>query len=468
MKSFMDKDFLLENKPAEVLFFDYAEKMPIIDYHCHIDPREIYENRRFRDITEAWLEGDHYKWRLMRANGAGERFVTGDACNREKFLEFASMLPRAAGNPVYHWAHLELRRFFGCEKPLGPETAREVWDFCNDRLSRDEGLSVRGIIRRAEVEVIVTTDDPADDLEWHKKLAADKSFETKVLPGWRPTKALDVENAGFAGYVRTLGEKAGVRIESIDDLKTALIERMEYFRANGCRACDHGIEHLAWAPAADGQFDDIFKKGLRGEPLTTEEVEKYRYGLLSFCAGEYARLGWVMQLHLGVMRNINTAMFNRLGPDTGYDCVGITSGITGLAKFFDELELNGSLPKTLVFSVDPAENPAINTIAGCFHQEGVKGKVQQGSAWWFNDTGAGMEQQIINFAEEGVLGNFVGMLTDSRSFLSYTRHEYFRRILCNILGGWVDSGRYPDDMVYLGGLVQDICYYNSRRFFGFV
>jgi len=465
MKTFMDKDFLLDGPIAGILFHDYASEMPIIDYHCHINPAEIYENKRFADISEAWLGGDHYKWRLIRANGAGEELVTGGASGWDKFRVFAEVLPRAIGNPIYHWAHLELRRFFGCDKQLGPDTAREIWEFCNEKLANDESLRVRGIIRQARVDTIITTDDPADDLEWHGKLAADKSFETKVLPAWRPTAAMDINSVLFTEYVKKLGEAAGVSIENYDGMKDALILRMGYFNACGCRASDHGIRCLAYMPSGLEQVNSIFAKRLRGEFLTDEEVSRYQYAVLSFCAEEYARMGWVMELHLGVKRDVNSMMFGKLGPDTGYDCVDPENGLTGLARFFDDLNIKDLLPKTLVFSINPADNSAINTLAGCFTQDGIKGKVQQGSAWWFNDTYIGMQRQITDFAEAGVLANFVGMLTDSRSFLSYTRHEYFRRVLCNIIGGWAGNGLYPADIAQLGGIVQDICYNNAKRFF---
>jgi len=466
MKEFMDKDFLLDGRTAGILYHNYASDMPIIDYHCHINPAEIYENKRFTDISEAWLGGDHYKWRLMRANGVGEDCVTGDASGWEKFQAFAEVIHRAIGNPIYHWAHLELRRFFDCDKQLSPDTAREIWDFCNEKLAKDEDLRVRGIIRRARVETIITTDDPADELEWHINLAADKSFETKVLPGWRPTAAMDINGAGFTGYIKKLGRVAGISIENYADMKSALLSRMGYFNAHGCRACDHGIRSLEYMPSTGEQVSAIFKKRIRGETLTGEEASRYQYAILSYCAEEYARLGWVMELHLGAKRDVNSIMFGKLGPDTGYDCVDPENALTGLAKFLDKLNVKNLLPKTLIFSLNSIDNTAINTLAWCFSEEGVKGKVQQGSAWWFNDTYTGMEQQIISFAEGGVLANFVGMLTDSRSFLSYTRHEYFRRVLCAIIGGWVDSGMYPGEIEHLGSIVQDICYNNAKRFFG--
>jgi len=464
---FMDDDFLLESKTAKVLYHDYAVNMPIIDYHCHLNPVEIYLDKRFDDLAEAWLGGDHYKWRLMRANGVSEDKVTGDAPALEKFLAFAEVLPRAIGNPIFHWAHLELRYYFDCNLVLNPETANEVWEICNGQLQNDSELSVRGILRNSHVDALCTTDDPADDLQWHRKLADDGSMSTEVLPCWRPGVALDVCAPGFSGYIRKLEEATGVSISSYNDIKSALLKSMEYFKEQGCLASDHGIPNLFYAPATEEQLSNIFAKALRGEAVTEDEANQYRYELLLFCAKEYARLGWVMQIHYGTLRNVNTPMLQKLGPDTGFDCSVFTGGTTGLAKFLDALELSGSLPKTLLFSIDPNDNPALTTLSACFAQAGIKGKVQQGSAWWFNDTYYGMEQQLKFFAEQGVLGNFIGMLTDSRSFLSFTRHEYFRRILCNLLGSWADSGKYPSDTGYLGSLVQDICYNNVKDYFGF-
>ena len=465
--AFMDHNFLLENTTAGTLYRDYAVKMPIIDYHCHINAAEILENKKFANITDAWLSGDHYKWRLMRANGIAEKYITGDGTDFEKFAAFAQVMPRSAGNPVYHWAHLELQRFFGCKTPLSPDTAQEIWDFCNAKIENDERLRVRGMIACMRVEVIVTTDDPADDLGSHKKLAADESFKTRVLPGWRPGALLDIESAGFSQYIFELGEVAGIHVADFDVLKSILTQRMEYFNKTGCRTADHGIRQLFYTPAADSVIDDILKKRLSGESLTPFEANQYRYSLMNYLGKEYARLGWVMQLHLGVLRNVNTGMFKTAGPDTGFDCVDPMTGINGIAEYLNELNNENALPKTLIFSINPTDNLAVTTLAGCFTGEGIRSKVQQGSAWWFNDTYTGMEQQMINFAESSVFANFVGMLTDSRSFLSYTRHEYFRRLLCNILGGWVETGRYPDDMNCLESIVKDICYNNAKEFFGF-
>ena len=465
--AFMDYDFLLDTSTAKILYHEYAAKMPIIDYHCHIDAREILENKQFSDLSDAWLGGDHYKWRLIRANGTAEKYVTGDASGFEKFMAFAEVMPNAIGNPVYHWAHLELQRFFGCKKPLCPENAQEIWDSCNYKLQNNDRLRVRGIIDCMRVEVIVTTDDPIDDLESHKKLAADESFKTKVLPGWRPGTIMDIETTGFPDYIKKLREVTGSEIEDFAGLKSALLQRIEYFNEAGCRTADHGLHQLTYAPADDGQIDDILKKGLSGETVKSYEADRFRYALMIYLGKEYAKLDWVTELHVGVMRNVNTVMLDKVGANTGFDCIDPDVGIADLAKYLNELNIADALPKTLIFSINPIFDSAINTLAGSFPKEGIKSRVQQGSAWWFNDTFYGMEQQMKAFAEGGVLANFVGMLTDSRSFLSYPRHEYFRRILCNLIGGWVDSGKYPADMITLEKIIKNICYNNTKTFFGF-
>jgi len=465
--AFMNDDFLLESNTAKTLYHDFAAGTPIIDYHCHIDAADIFENRQFSDLSAAWLNGDHYKWRLMRANGTAERYITGDSSGFEKFMAFADVLPRSIGNPVYHWSHLELQRFFDCEKPLNPGTAKEIWEICSEKLKHDESLRVRGIINRMNVEVIVTTDDPADNLDYHKKLASDSTLKTKVLPGWRPGAVMDIESAGFSGYLARLAEASGVEIKDFSTLKSALLNRLEFFNDRGCRTSDHGILQLIYTQSSDKVINDLLVKRLRGEILSSTEADLYRYALMSYLGKEYARLGWVMELHLGVKRSINSVMFDLLGPDTGFDCIDPSASLAGLAEFLNELNSMYLLPRTLIFSINPAYNNIVNTLAGCFPEEGVRGKVQQGSAWWFNDTYHGMEQQMTVFAENGVLANFIGMLTDSRSFMSYTRHEYFRRILCNLIGGWVETGKYPADMGYLRCLVQDICYNNAKSFFCF-
>lgn len=465
MKLFMDEDFLLSGQMAKTLFFNYANAMPILDYHCHISPFEIYSNRKFANLTEIWLEADHYKWRLMRANGVAEDFITGDAPPFEKFKAFAATLPRCIGNPMYSWAHLELQRYFGCTITLNPGTAPEIWEFCNWQLETDPQLSARGIISRSNVAAIITTDDPTDTLEWHLKIKEDDSFACKVLPAWRPDRALQIQQEGFAEYLQKLAAAAETPINSYASLKSALNNRLAHFAAAGCRAADHGIEAVEYAPATEDELETIFKTRLAGKSLEAYEVLQYRCGLLTYLGQQYARLGWVMEIHFGVLRNVNSKAYISLGPDTGYDCINPAPGMNGLSKFLNQLEIEDSLPKTLLFSLKPEDNACINTLAGCFQQAGVKGKVQQGSAWWFNDTRHGMQEQLRSFAATGVLANFVGMLTDSRSFLSYTRHEYFRRILCNMLGELVDNGEYPADLNLLGPMVKDICYHNAATFF---
>jgi len=465
--TFIDKDFLLESETAKVLYHDFADKMPIIDYHCHLDPSEIFGDKRYNDIAEAWLGGDHYKWRLMRACGINEELITGNADGWDKFKAYSQTLPGAIGSPIYHWTHLELQRFFDCNEVLCPDTAKDIWEHCNSKLRDDNSLSVRGILKKARVEVLVTSDDPADDLMWHKKLADDNSCSTKVLPCWRPGLLLEANNPDFPAYIDRLGKSAGVSISTYSDLLSALHERIKHFNSCGCVVSDHGVEELICAPATDEQLSNIFSKAKNGEKLTATELEMYKYNLLLFSAKESADSGWVMQFRIGTLRSVNSVMLERIGANTGFDCSAFTGGTSSLAKFLDTLNRIGSLPKTILFSIDPNDNIALTTLAACFSEPGIKSKVQQGSAWWFGDTLSGMESQLITFAEQGVLGNFIGMLTDSRSFLSYTRHEYFRRILCNLIGKWVDSGKIPNKTEYLGSLVQDICYNNVKNYFNF-
>lgn len=465
MQPFMGTDFLLGSETAKRLYHDHASKMPVMDYHCHINPQEIYEDKAFTDLAEAWLGGDHYKWRLMRACGVPEELVTGDAPGIEKFNAFAGILPRSIGNPVHHWAHLELRRYFDCDTPLNADTAQAIWDHCNKRLREDPGLRVRGIISRSRVTTIVTTDDPVDSLVWHGKLRQDESFATKVLPAFRPDKAIRIDQQGFPAYIAALSEAAGIRVESFASLQSALSLRMDHFAAHGCRASDHGIDAVAYASATGEEVDAILRRALAGETPDREDAQRFGYALLLFLGREYARRGWVMELHLAAERNVNTKMWRHLGPDTGYDAISPRPSMNGLSALLDTLHSEDLLPKTLLFSLNPNDDAALNTLAGGFAQAGIPGKVQQGSAWWFNDSITGMRRQMTCFANTGVLANFIGMLTDSRSFLSYARHEYFRRILCDLLGSWVESGEYPDDVSALGAMVEDICYHNAMRYF---
>ena len=465
MEKFMTKNFLLNTETAQKLYFSYAEGQPIIDYHCHISPKEIYEDRRFKNITEVWLEGDHYKWRLMRSNGVDEYYITGDAPAYEKFLKFAETLPRAIGNPMYHWCHLELKKYFGFEGTLCADTARDVWELAEGKLAED-GMSVRGLIRQSNVAFIGTTDDPLDSLAYHRLIAADPSISTVVAPSFRPDKAVNIDKAGFAEYIAKLSEVSGIEIADIGGVKAALGARIAHFAAHGCRASDHGLDRMVYREATEDELTAILRKALAGERVSEEEAEAYKTALVLFCAREYARLGWVMQLHYNCLRNPNTLMLEKLGPDTGFDCIGPNDGTRKLAALLDALYKENALPKTVVYSLDAGDNAAIDTLIGAFQGTEARGKIQHGSAWWFNDTRDGMEAQMRSLASLSVLGNFIGMLTDSRSFLSYTRHEYFRRILCALVGSWVENGEYPDDEKMLGALIEDISYGNARRYFG--
>lgn len=465
MKQFLDKDFLLSTEMAQKLYHDYAETMPILDYHCHINPQEICEDRKFENITQVWLGGDHYKWRQMRSNGVDEKYITGDATDREKFQAWAETLPKLIGNPLYHWSHLELRRYFGYEGYLNGDTAEEVWNLCNAKLQEDS-MTVRNLIRQSNVTLICTTDDPVDTLEYHKKLAEDTSFEVQVLPAWRPDKAMNVEKPTYAAYIKQLSEVSGVEIKDFASLKEALKNRMEFFNSMKCCVSDHALEYVMYAPASDAEVDAIIAKGLKGEAVSREEELKYKTAFMLFVAREYNRMGWIMQLHYGCKRDNNAYMFEQLGPDTGFDCINNYAPSAQMADFLNALSATGEVPKTILYSLNPNDNAAIGTILGCF-QGAPAGRIQQGSAWWFNDHKTGMKDQMISLANLGCLGNFVGMLTDSRSFLSYTRHEYFRRILCDLIGGWVDNGEYPADMKALEEIVKGISYNNVIKYFEF-
>ena len=466
MKNFMDQDFLLATQTAKHLYHNYAAKMPIVDYHCHINPQEIYEDRKFDNITQVWLGGDHYKWRQIRSNGVEERLITGDSTDREKFDEWAKTMPKLIGNPLYHWSHLELQRYFGFTGHLCPETADEVWNLTKEKLARDD-MSVRNIIRKSNVKVICTTDDPVDSLEWHIKLRDIKDLGFKVLPAWRPDKATNIEKPDFTDYISKLSEVSGVAITDFASLKEALVKRLEFFNDNGCSVSDHGVDFVYYAPANDSAVDAILKKKLAGGEISLTEQYQYKTALLLELGRQYHRLNWVMQLHYGCKRNNNTAMFNKLGPDTGYDSISGYAPADQLANFLDTLELTDELPKVILYSLNPNDDAAIGTVIGCFQGSSIPGKIQQGAAWWFNDHYDGMRAQMKSLAALGCFGNFNGMLTDSRSFLSYTRHEYFRRILCELIGEWVESGQYPNDEKALKELVENISYNNAMRYFGF-
>ena len=466
MKQFMDENFLLQSETAQKLYHSYAADAPILDYHCHINPQEIYEDRQFENITQVWLGGDHYKWRFMRSCGVDEKYITGDASDKEKFLKWAEVLGKAIGNPLFHWSHLELKKYFGYNGVLNKKTAEEVWELCNKRLA-EKDMSVRNIIRQSNVTLICTTDDPVDSLEWHKKIAEDDSFDVQVLPAWRPDKAMNIEKVTYLDYISQLSEVSGIKIDTFAALKKALSNRMDFFASMGCSVSDHALEYVMYAPASDDEIEAIFAKRLSGEGVTRAEELKFKTAFMLFVGTEYTKRNWVMQLHYGRKRDNNTPMFDRLGPDTGYDCINNYAPSSEMADFLNSLNKNGNLPKTIIYSLNPNDNQAIGTILGCFQDSTAVAKIQQGSAWWFNDHKTGMQDQMISLANLGNLSGFVGMLTDSRSFLSYTRHDYFRRILCNLIGEWVENGEFPADYDTLEEIIKGICYNNSVNYFGF-
>jgi glucuronate isomerase len=472
MKKFMDEGFLLSTATAWKLYHEAAADEPIFDYHCHLIPKEIADNRYWDNLQEMWLGGDHYKWRAMRANGVEERFVTGNAEPWEKFLAWAETLPRLLGNPLYHWSHLELQRYFDIHEPLSGKNAKAVWEAANSKLKNDAAFSVYGIFDKFKVYAVGTTDDPADNLEWHQKIAAEKKMPVKVLPSWRPDRALNIDKPDFAGYIAKLGAAAGRNIANLDDLLGALKDRLVFFDKAGCRASDHALEYPPFAVAEDGstgaqwerEAAKIFEAALKGAKPSGREIDVYKTFVLNFLAGEYHDRGWAMQLHFAALRAINTRTLAEIGPDTGYDVIHDQPVAANLAKFLDLLEVRCKTPKTILYTLNPKDYYPLATIMGSF-QGGIPGKMQLGAAWWFLDNRDGMEEQMKMLGNVGILSRFVGMLTDSRSFLSYPRHEYFRRILCNIIGTWAENGEIPSDFELLGGMVKDISFRNAERYF---
>ena len=465
---FIHEDFLLETPQARRLYHAHAEGLPLIDYHCHLSPREIAEDIRWPDIATLWLGGDHYKWRAMRTAGVEERFITGDASPWEKFEKYAQTMPKLLRNPLYHWSHLELARYFGIDDILlGPGTAREVFDRCNEMLAQP-GFSAREFLERSNVEVVCTTDDAVDSLAYHRTIAADKKFSVRVLPTWRPDKALLVEKPEtFAAWIGQLEKAAGVNITKLDDLMSALQQRHDFFAEQGCRLSDRGIDTV-WAedcPRAEAAA--IFARARSGEPVSPGEAVRYKSFLLHELAVMDAAKGSTMQIHYGAQRNNNTRMLGQLGPDTGFDSIADLPVAAAMARHFDRLDSAGALPKTIIYNLNPRDNEVVATMLGNFQDGLTAGKMQFGGGWWFLDQLDGMKRQIEALSQMGLLSCFVGMLTDSRSFLSYTRHEYFRRLLCNILGRDMQRGLIPDDEALVGPMVRDICYGNARKYFGF-
>lgn len=468
MKKFLDENFLLQTETAQKLYHEYAEKQPIIDYHCHLVPSMVAHDHQFKTITEAWLGGDHYKWRAMRTNGISEQFITGKGTSDwEKFEKWAETVPYTMRNPLYHWTHLELKTAFGIEKLLSPKTAREIYDTCNEKLQSPE-YSARNLMRRYKVEVVCTTDDPIDSLEYHQKTRND-GFEIKMLPTWRPDKAMAVENVeGFRSYVEQLAIVSGITIHTFYDMIAALRKRQDFFEEMGCKLSDHGIEEFYAEDYTEAEIKAIFNKIYGGNELKTDEILKFKSAMMVIFAEMDWEKGWTQQFHYGAIRNNNTRLFNQLGPDTGFDSIGTFTTAKALSKFLNRLDINNKLTKTIIYNLNPADNEMIATMIGNFQDGTVAGKIQFGSGWWFLDQKDGMEKQMNSLSVLGLLSRFVGMLTDSRSFLSYPRHEYFRRTLCNLIGNDVENGLLPSsELDFIGKMVSNISYHNAKNFFQF-
>ena len=469
MKKFLDKDFLLETAAAKKLYHEHAAKMPIIDYHCHINPQDIAEDKRYKTVTEVWLGGDHYKWRQMRTCGMPETDITGakDTDPYRTFLAWAKTLPRLLGNPLYHWTYLELKNYFGVTEQLCERSAKKIYATCNKKLAQ-KNMSVRGLIDQSNVKLICTTDDPIDSLEWHDKIAADRKCKVKVLPAFRPDKAFNVDKKPFSGYVEKLETVVGFKIRKFKDLTKALGERIAFFASKGCKVSDHGLDYAVYAEATEKELDRILLDGRAGKAIDVAAGDTFRTAVLRYLAGEYAKRDWVMQLHYGCIRDNSDKMMAALGPDTGFDAVGDTRGAKALANLLNAFEQTGTMPKVVLYSLNQNDNEIMGSIAGCFQTDGsFPQRVQVGSAWWFNDHKLGMEKQLRDLANLSSLAGFIGMLTDSRSFLSYARHEYFRRILCNVIGQWVENGEVIADFKLLGQIVEDISFNNTNKYFGF-
>ena len=466
MTTYIHDNFLLFSNSAERLYHDYAAKMPIIDYHCHLSPDEVADDKTWKNLSQVWLYGDHYKWRAMRSNGVNERFCTGDATDREKFDAFAKTIPDLLRNPLYHWSHLELKRYFDIEDLLSPSTADRIWDATKERMTED--FSARTLMQQSLVRTICTTDDPIDSLEQHKRVAADESFDISMLPTWRPDHAMAAEDSlSYNSYLDTLAEVADCNITFFSDLIDALKKRHDYFHTQGCRLSDHGLDTCYADTYSDAAIDAIFNKVRGGSELSSAELLKFKSAMMMEFGRMDAEKGWTAQLHIGAMRNNNSKMYNLLGPDTGFDSIGDDRYAGSLTAYFDRLNSEGKLPKTILYNLNPCDNEMLATLIGCFQDGVTPGKLQLGSGWWFLDQKDGMTRQIEALSQLGLLSRFVGMVTDSRSFLSYTRHEYFRRILCNILGSEMEKGIIPKDFDLVGSLVENISYNNAAKYFEF-
>ena len=465
MKSFLDENFLLESATAQLLYHQYAKQMPIIDYHCHLSPQMIAEDHQFENLSQVWLAGDHYKWRAMRTNGIDESYCTGNKADEEKFAQWAATVPYTLRNPLYHWTHLELQRYFGITKTLNPETAKEIYDACSAMMRMPE-FSVKNILRKMNVALVCTTDDPVDSLEYHIQLKKE-GFEIPILPAFRPDQAMNVNSAAvFNNYVKKLSSVSGISISSFDDFLFALQSRHDFFASVGCKVSDHGLEEIPADDFTGLEIDNIFNKIFGGKELSSTEQRKFRSAMLIHFAEWDWEKGWIQQFHLGALRNNNQRMLKQLGPDTGWDSIGDFSQAAALASFLNKLDSDNKLTKTIIYNLNPADNELMATMIGNYNDGSVAGKIQFGSAWWFLDQKDGMIKQINAISNMGLLSRFVGMLTDSRSFLSFPRHEYFRRILCNLFGEEIEKGELPNDINWVGKVIQDICYHNARNYFG--
>lgn len=470
MQKFMDKDFLLTTETAKKLYHEHAEKMPIIDYHCHLQPKEIYEDKKFRNLAEVWLGagdryGDHYKWRSLRARGYEEDSISGPDDDYKKYYQFVESMPYFVGNPLYHWSHLEMQRYFGINDIINAKNAKKIWDEANAKL---ETLTARQMMYKFNVKTVCTTDDPVDSLEWHKKMMADPALKITVRPAFRPDKAINVELSWFESWVNQLAKVCGKEIKSLNDLTECLAERIEFFQSMGSRVSDHALDVVHYTPATYEEANAVFLKGMKHEAISSHEEDQYKGYILLFLGKQYKKHGWVQQYHIGALRNNSKKMLEKIGPDTGFDAIEDSVYMEKLSQLLGALDANDALPKTILYCLNPRDNYALTVLAGCFQEEGVKGRVQVGTAWWFLDQQDGMKQNLETLMQVGLISQSVGMLTDSRSFLAYPRHEYYRRILCQMLGNLVESGQYPEEELdTLGKIVEDVCYNNAKEYFGF-